>query len=167
VEGFDGYPWDGSQVGLVNGHLLLHSLLQFCPCISFRQEKFCIKNFEGVLMESLHDHMFLSLHGVPSKNWRSSFQVKSTPLLGISVNAASMSHGSLSHSRALGFSRSLPRPILFPLPTLTTAYFILLALWASLMSLVPDPTPLFLLIPSHTQQPHTLHPKIISVLFSK
>ena len=113
-------PWDGSQVRLVTGWPFLQSLLQFCPCISFRQEKFCIKNFEGVLMESLHDHMFLSLHGVPSKNWRSSFQVKSTPLLGISVNAASMSHRSLSHSRALGFSRSLLLP---PTYIITVAVF--------------------------------------------
>ena len=47
VSGFGAYAGYGSQVGQVTGFPFLQSLLQFSPCMFFRQEKFWVKNFEG------------------------------------------------------------------------------------------------------------------------
>jgi hypothetical protein len=50
VSGFGSPLWDRPQVGPVTRWPSLQSLLHFCPCISFRQEQFWVKNFEGRLV---------------------------------------------------------------------------------------------------------------------
>ena len=55
VSEIDACPWDGSQVELVIGWPFLQSLLHLCPCISFKQDKFWVESFVGVLaFTSLH-----------------------------------------------------------------------------------------------------------------
>ena len=55
---------DRTQVGPVTGWPFLQSLLHFCPCCSFRQEQFWVKNFEGRLVTlSLHWGACLSTGG--------------------------------------------------------------------------------------------------------
>jgi hypothetical protein len=46
VSGFSVHAWDGSQDGPITGWPFFQSLLHFCPCISFRQEWFWVKNSE-------------------------------------------------------------------------------------------------------------------------
>ena len=46
MSGIGACPWDGIQVGPITGW----PLLQLCPCISFRQDKFGVKSFAGVLV---------------------------------------------------------------------------------------------------------------------
>ena len=41
-----------SKVGPATGWPFLQSLLHFCPCISFRQEQFWVKNFKDGLVSS-------------------------------------------------------------------------------------------------------------------
>ena len=53
MSGIGTYPWDGFWVGPVIGWPFLQSLLY--PCISFRQDKLCVKSFVGRLVSlSLH-----------------------------------------------------------------------------------------------------------------
>lgn len=46
ISGFGAHPSDESQVRLVTGWPFLFSMFCCCPCISFRQEQFGVKNFE-------------------------------------------------------------------------------------------------------------------------
>lgn len=65
VSGFVACLWDRSQVGLVIGQPFLQSLLHFCLCISFRQEPFWVKMFEGRLVPpSVHWGACLNTAGV-------------------------------------------------------------------------------------------------------
>ena len=54
VSGLGASPWAGSQFG----PSILQFLLHFCPYISFRQDKFWVKSFVGMLV-------YLSLHCNP------------------------------------------------------------------------------------------------------
>ena len=64
VSGFGLCTWDGFQVGLVTESPFFQSLLHFCPCISFRQEQFWVKKFEGRLVTlTLHWEPCLSIGG--------------------------------------------------------------------------------------------------------
>jgi hypothetical protein len=57
-------PWDESQLGPVTGPPFLQSLLQFCPCSSFRQEQFCVRIFYcGLVTSSLNLRPCLSTGG--------------------------------------------------------------------------------------------------------
>ena len=56
--------WDGSQVGRVTDGPFLKCLHHFCSCISFRQEYFWAKNFEGRLLSpSFHWGPFITTGG--------------------------------------------------------------------------------------------------------
>jgi hypothetical protein len=61
LSGFGPYAWGGSQAGLVTGWPFLQSLLNFCPCIFFGQEKFWVKisKMVGRPHNLLGDHIYL------------------------------------------------------------------------------------------------------------
>jgi hypothetical protein len=85
------------------------SLLQFCPCSSFRQEQFWVRVFDcGMGTPSLHLKPCLSTGGGVPSTYFWSFHLNSFPL----------SSESLSPPRSLVYSRGFPY---FPPPEV--AYF--------------------------------------------
>jgi hypothetical protein len=52
VSEFGAHPWDRSYVGPVTGWHFIQSLIYFCPCFSFRQEQFCVKQAEKEIRET-------------------------------------------------------------------------------------------------------------------
>ena len=111
VSGFGVHTRDGSQVGLVTGWPFFQSLLHFCPCISFRQGQFWVKNFRcvGGPIPPL---------GAMSIYWRWPLQVLSA-LFWIFWQMSSPLHpGSLLHACCLGLSSDSPTS-----PSITANYF--------------------------------------------
>jgi hypothetical protein len=103
------------------GQSLNGCLLQFCPCISFRQEQFWVKKFEI---------------GAMSIYWRWSLQVPFPHCWAFWLMPSPLGPGSLPHPNSwyLGLSSDLH---LFPTPHCYIFLLILLALWASLLSPLP------------------------------
>ena len=100
VSRFGACPWDGSQVAPVIGWLILHFLLHFCPCISFRQVQFWVKKIDGRLVNLSIDW---------GLSWRWSFQVPSSHYWAFQLRLSQMNM-SLLHSRCLELSRCSPKP---------------------------------------------------------
>jgi hypothetical protein len=76
----------------------------FCPCISFRQEQFWIKNFEGQLVTT-------SLHWGPCLSTGGGLFSFHLPTVGqFWLRSPPLSSGSLPQAKFLGLSRSSPKP---------------------------------------------------------
>jgi hypothetical protein len=71
MSGLSALPGDGSQVGTVIGPSYLQSFLHFCPCSSFRQENFWVRNFDYGLVNPVPLLEALSIY------WRWSLRIPS------------------------------------------------------------------------------------------
>ena len=93
MSGLSALPGDGSQVGTVIGPSYLQSFLHFCPCSSFRQENFWVRNFDYGLVNPVPLLEALSIY------WRQTLLVLSPHCWAFWLRSASLSPESLSPSR--------------------------------------------------------------------
>ena len=140
-----------SQVGQSLDGLSFSLYSTLCPCISFRQEQFWVKNLKSVRGP------ITQLGAVPNL-WIWSLQIPSPLCWIFQLMSSLLSPGSLLLSWHLGLSVGYPQ---FPIPHCYTPLFNFLTLCTSPQSPpIPDPSPFFLspsLIPPKSLSPSTSH----------
>ena len=123
IPGIGVCPWDESQVGLVIGWPFPQSLIHFCPCISFRQDKFWVESSVGGLVFNFSTGVTAWLQEVAS----------SCSIFSLLLFSAKIIH-IRSHPRILPDSRSLGSPRdNIPVPPDTILFSLLSEIQASLV----------------------------------